>query len=112
MDGSPSDGAASASCPHTGLDTGPVARGAEGVGTCEEAGAQGAKESRKEEDSEEGCKEEACKESRSKEADQEEGGTKEADQEEGREEGRATADQKVRQEASEEARSPEITLRP
>ena len=112
MDGSPSDGAASGPSNHTGPCTGPVTSGgAQGVGTCEQAGAQGAKESREEEGREEGCKEETCKESRTEEADQEEGRTKEADQEEGREEGRAPTDQKVRQEASEEARPPEIELR-
>jgi hypothetical protein len=112
MDGSPSDGAASGPRTHTSLVAG---RRTQGVGACEQAGAQGAEEGRPEEDSEKDSQEEARKESRTKEGDQEEGRTKEAGKEEGREEdgqeGCAPSGKKVHQEASEEGQAPEVANR-
>ena len=120
VDGSPSDGAASAPHPHTSFRT--IGHGgAQGVGACEQAGAEGPEKGRQEKGGEEGRQEEACKESRAeesraeegdqKEGDQKEGRAKEAGTEEGRQEGRAPSEQKVREEAGEEGPSPEIVVR-
>jgi hypothetical protein len=115
MDGSSSDGAAPAPHPHTGFRT--IGRGgAQGVGACEQAGAEGPERGREEKDGEEGRQEETCKESRAeegeqKEGDQKEGRAKEAGTKESRQESRAPTEQKVREEASEEGPSPEIVVR-
>lgn len=72
MDGSPSHGAAPAPHPHTRFRT--IGRGgAQSVGACEQAGAEGPEKGREEEDGEKGRQEEACKEGLAKEGDQKEG---------------------------------------
>ena len=115
VDGSPSHGAASAPHPHTSFRT--VGHGgAQGVGACEQADAEGPEEGRQEKGGEEGRQAEACKESSAeegdpKEGDPKEGRAKEAGTKEGRQEGRAPSEQKVREEASEEGPSPEIMVR-
>ncbi len=114
VDGSPSDGAASAPHPHTSFRI--IGHGgAQGVGACEQAGAEGPEKGRQEKGGEEGRQEEACKESRAeeggqKEGDQKEGRAKKAGTEEGRQESGAPSEQEVGEEAGEEGPSPEIVV--